>query len=144
MKESKTYPPTPELDKMRRIQNASQAIGEFLHSLSERNMLLCERHKHSDGCYTDGMSLKEFQSVHSVVHGGGIWENYPNRRLNDEVTQEEWDAGRHEDPQCELEEDELVLIRKSIEQLLAEYFEIDLQKVEEERRTILEHIRNEK
>ena len=36
---------------------------------------------------------------------------------------------------------EYVRVRKSKEQLLADYFEIDLEKVEEEREQLLEHIR---
>jgi hypothetical protein len=42
---------------------------------------------------------------------------------------------------CELRKDELYDFHYSIEKLLAEYFEIDLKKVEEERMAILEHIR---
>ena len=38
--------------------------------------------------------------------------------------------------------DQLVPVGKSIEQTLAGYFEIDLQKVEKEREALLEHIRS--
>lgn len=38
--------------------------------------------------------------------------------------------------------DELVPVGKSIEKILADYFEIDLDKCEAERRAILEHIRS--
>ncbi len=37
---------------------------------------------------------------------------------------------------------ELAPLRKSIEQILAEYFEIDLDKVEHERRALLEELRS--
>lgn len=43
---------------------------------------------------------------------------------------------------CEVElHDQWWPVRKSYEQLLADYFEIDLKKVEEERRALLEELR---
>lgn len=44
---------------------------------------------------------------------------------------------------CDLEEHEYEPVGKTIEQLLAEYFEIDLKKVEQERRVLLEWIRSQ-
>ena len=78
-----SYPPTPELDRMRAVKDDSQVIGQFLDSLSERGLTLCE----------------------------------------------------HDD------RDRLWPVNKSIERLLADYYEIDLTKVENERRAILNHIR---
>ena len=51
--------------------------------------------------------------------------------------------GRYTDPETEEEEgeEELIPIKKSTEELLADYFEIDLNQVEKERRAILEEIR---
>ena len=46
-----------------------------------------------------------------------------------------------EDIECELEADEYVPFSFRIEELLAEYFDIDLVKVETERRKILESLR---
>lgn len=44
---------------------------------------------------------------------------------------------------CVLSGDRYFLVGKSIEKLLAEHFEIDLKKVEQERRAILDHIRGD-
>lgn len=45
---------------------------------------------------------------------------------------------------CELVGDQYEPVSRSIETLLAEYFEIDLKKVEDERRAILAHIRGDR
>ena len=73
-----------EIEKMRLIQEKSQAIGEFLEWLQGNEHVLAK------------------------------WKD----------------------------DDQLVPVRKSIEQLLADYFDIDLKKVEEEKQAILEEIRN--
>lgn len=79
------YPKTPELDKMKKVQDESQSLGAFLDWLqNERKIILCE-YNNKD-------------------------EHYP------------------------------FPIYKSIEQILAEYFKIDLKKCENERRAILAHI----
>lgn len=79
---TKTYPPTPELDKMKALTEKSQAIGEFIDLfLAEKGMILCH----------------------------------------------ETEVG-------------FLPCSVSIEKLLAEFFGIDLNKVEEERRAILEFL----
>jgi len=91
---------TPELDKMMKIREQSQTVGEFVDWLrDEKNVTLCESHQHSEFC-----------------------EN-PD-----------------EDIECELEKDEYIPYSFRIQELLAEYFDIDLDKVETERRKILESI----
>jgi len=52
---------------------------------------------------------------------------------NNDVVLSKWDVGKYEDT--------LYPIRQSIESLLAEYFEVDLNKVEKERRALLSGIR---
>lgn len=79
---TKPYPKTPELDKMKAVQEKSQAIGAFLDQLS-----------------SEGIYLAQYEG------------------------------------------DELFSLNQSIEQTLANYFDIDLNKVEEERRALLDHIR---
>lgn len=76
--------PTPELDKMMKVQKESQIIGEFLDSCG---YMLCR---------ASGKDWHPFEPV-----------------------------------------------PKTIEQVLADYFGIDLKKVEEERRSILRAIRAE-
>ncbi len=88
---------TPELDKMVKVREQSQAVGEFLDwLLYEKNVTLCEMHQHSKGCEnSDG------------------------------------------EVECELREDEYIPFSFQIQELLAEYFDIDLEKVDKERRKIL-------
>lgn len=89
------YPKTPELDKMKKIQEKSQEIGYFLDWLNaEKSWILCKMFEGEEDNHT---------------HKG----DYLPAHFN-------------------------------IEKLLAEYFRIDLQKVEKERRAILEAIREEK
>lgn len=80
---TKAYPETPELDKMKAVQNESQVIGAFLEHQSQ-----------------GGISLACFG--------------------NDE---------------------EIHFVRKSTEEILADYFNINLAKCEKERRAILNSIR---
>jgi hypothetical protein len=92
---NKNYPPTPELDKMKSVNEKSQAIGEFLDLfLPEKGIRL--------------MRLEQPQGDETI------------------------------------EECRYVPVNQSVEKLLAEYFEIDLNKCEKERRAILEHIRAQK
>lgn len=80
-----SYPPTPELDKMKSVHNQSQCIGEFL------DWLFHEKHR----------------TIAEVPEGMDEWQP----------------------------------VGGSIEKILAEYFEIDLAKIERERRAILETLR---
>lgn len=87
---------TPELDKMRAVQEQSQAIGSFIEWLSTKDYVI-GRH----------------------------------------LTMEEVD-------QLGLDPDEtnIIPVYSSIEKILAEYFEIDLNKVEQERTKLLEQIQD--
>lgn len=49
---------------------------------------------------------------------------------------------RYDTPQCGITNQQPIVFRYNIERLLAEYFNIDLDKVEGEKRKILEEIRN--
>lgn len=81
-----TYPPTPELDKMRKVADISRAQGDFINFLQEdREIVLCR-----------------------YDEGGQLWS-----------------------------------ICDRIEDLLAEYHDIDLKKCEAERVSILEFIRQQ-
>lgn len=93
---------TPELDKMQKVKDTSQSIGEFLDWLmQEKNIVLSKHHAHNDECKDeDGFNF------------------------------------------CGLSDGDLISIHTNIERLLAEYFEIDLKKVEEEKTKILEEVRS--
>ena len=49
----------------------------------------------------------------------------------------DWENGRHSKPQCQLREGMLLPVSYNIQELLAEFYQIDLNKVEAERRAIL-------
>ncbi len=72
------------------------------------------------------------------VHLGSPHEHGPTCRG--------WDEGRDRyaprgEDRCECSTGEFIPLNTSIEKLLAEFFEIDLKKVEKERQAILDHIR---
>lgn len=81
------YPETPEIDRMKAIQEESQSIGAFIDWLDENGMPICK------------------------------WTEYD-------------DAHPQYNP-----------IHLSIEKLLAKYFEIDLDKLENEKQAILDTLR---
>jgi hypothetical protein len=98
----------PELEKMRKVQQKSQLIGEFLDWLNyEKKVQLGRFHEHTEDCY-DG-----------------------------------WDEDDDDIRICGMGEGELMLLNTSYENLLAEFFDIDLKKVDKERRALLDEIRKE-
>jgi hypothetical protein len=111
--------PTPELGKMHAVQDRSQAIGEFLDWIQqEKGYDIGKFHTHSEDCYSFKIYGKE--SAH----------------------EEELEDGHYRAPQCSMSESAIYLVHFSIEKLLAEYFEIDLQKADDEKRAILESLRS--
>jgi hypothetical protein len=121
---------TPTLEKMAAVRETSQGIGEFLDWLHESQSLhlMAYRTDQIDTrpCPGDGGWLGD------PCDDGVMYLGKPNERDCTncdgkgyiEVKVEGW----VEDP-------------RSIEQLLADYFEIDLKAVEKERRALLEEIR---
>lgn len=111
-------PKTPELDKRSEIikDGHSQAIGEFLDWLQQQ-----------------GLSLMRYRTD-----------------LTDERPCSRCDGENRECPRCngsrfiEITVSGWTSDGRSVEQLLADYFEIDLTKIEEERRALLDHIRTER
>lgn len=96
-------PSCPECEKMSKVRDKSQSIGEFLEWLNQQGIFLAAYHEHTKDCYAP-----------------------------DDYDQEE--------PICELGTQRLWEVRKSIEMLLAEFFKIDLKKVEEEKCAMLESL----
>ena len=92
-----------ECEKVAKIRDKSQVVGEFLDWLQIQNIYLCTEHEHGDGCM-DEMG-------HQI---------------------------------CELQDGELTYYcEETTEQLIAEFFDIDLKKFKEERLKILKNIRRE-
>ena len=118
----KKYPKTPTLDKMIENKDESQSIGEFIDWLqSEKEITLCY---HEAGHYEyfddkDGAQIKKMSKLEAR-----LW-----RANNPEKC--EWIEGYY--PK-----------RDNIEQLLADFFGVDLKKAEKEKRKVLEYTRNDK
>lgn len=105
MKESKSITEEREVDKMLKVKDKTQDIGDFIESfLRGKGIILASYHEHTDDCYTMG------------------GKTYPT-------------------PQCSIRTEQPVPIHYNIEHLLAEYFNIDLKQVENEKRKILDDIR---
>ena len=107
------YPPTPELDKLAKVAPLSQKIGEFIDVF-----LLQEK----------GLSIGR-PHVHDATCRG-------------------WDEGRGKynprgSDRCETYTNEFVPCSQSLDGLLAEFFEIDMAKIEKERKAVLKHIRSQ-
>lgn len=139
----------PEHDKMSAIKNESQAIGAFLEWLLAGGVEIC---KWRDS----GNNGEPFYLQHIVGEDGTC-----NSCGDDHCTPEHYPAGtvlyEHEDtgritssvgvlyrkrnPDYEGWNEGFYPINKRIEQYLADYFEIDLNKIESEKRQILESLR---
>lgn len=105
----------PECEKLADTKQYSQKIGEFLEWLEEKGVELATRHTHTKEC-VDPRDQE-------------VFEEDP-----DELDDDEYLCGCHED--------ELLLYYVGTEKLLADFFGIDLKKVEEERRAMIEDLRN--
>lgn len=128
------YPKTPELNKLQSVKAKSQVIGEFLDIyLREKGIVLCTfREAGNNGAehyrWKDGV-------IKAKLDGAKVGSRKPNGS-------DYFNGDAAINPEREDWPDEYLPITKSIEKLLAEYFEIDLNKVESERRKILESLRS--
>lgn len=120
---------TPTLDKMLSVKASSQAIGEFLEWLTEQRIALAAFHHHDPEDEDDLPGAIEHEGQERGCYAAE-WEERP--------------AGRHRlhwRRRCGIATGRLLPIVRSTEQLLADYFEIDLAAAERERRAILDEIR---
>ena len=112
---------------MSAIKDRSQAIGEFLEWLEEeKGWEIAERHTHTDYCYTMGLDPDEFRKTYGPK-GNGIAEPH------------EVSKGRFGNSQCGISG--LWRVSFSANKLLAEFFDIDLNKIESEKRAMLNELR---
>lgn len=100
-----------ELEKLEAVSERSQSIGEFLDWLFDTK-------KYHVGKY---LTDAEYESEDNVYFVDGLYEKEQFKRH-------------------EIGKEELMSIHIDIEKLLAEFFEIDLVKVEEERKETLNEI----
>ena len=100
-----------ELEKLEAVSERSQAIGEFLEWLFDtKNYHICKY-----------LTEEEYESEDNVYFVDGLYEKEQFKRHK-------------------IGKEELMSIHVNIEKLLAEFFEIDLVKVEEERKQTLNEI----
>ncbi len=116
---------TTELEKMRAVHEQSQPIGEFLDWLAGQGIQLMkyapsshERWPWESRVAADGRRLGYYR-----VQRHGPWE------------------GIHGPPEEYKGDDEPLWWRESVEEMLARFFEVDLNAVEDERRALLDEIR---
>lgn len=139
----------PEHEKMEAVKADSQTIGEFLEWLFSNGQELCVwRDEGNNGesfyiehvigengicnrCGDDRHCRHVHFSVGTIVYedGAGYCSpniNFPDRKKN--AKHRSWGEG-------------FVPINRNIEKTLAEYFEIDLNKINDEKRAMLESLR---
>lgn len=113
---------SPECEKLRKVSTKSQAVGEFIEWLCSGE--------------ADDTPLKRSVILAASEITTGYYD-YGPKNLEEKSTKipyvelppEEWE-----------EKEELAPFRMSIEKLLAKFFNIDLNKVEDERRAILKKL----
>jgi len=111
----------PECEKLSAVSGESNKIGAFLDWLNEQHIVLADYQEHCD-------------HIESRCAG---------ERCDMDHEIGSWACGKDCEDYAPTSGNQLFPIRKPIESLLANYFEIDLAKVEKERRQILEDIRKQ-
>lgn len=117
----------PEHDKLSAVKDASQAIGEFLDTCG---MTLCRWHEAGD----NGEPRIVWRPSYRGPDGCGTYRDpvlsdVLNGWAMENPAREEWDEG-------------FLPVMLGIERVLADHFGIDLDKIEAEKRAILEAIRS--
>lgn len=116
--------PTPELDKMLSHRDTSQSIGEFIEWLQTEKKVLFRISTPERIDFLDEKFEMECKKL-----GLGSPEERAHRYNN----MEKWEEGGG-----------IIPFHMTIEKMLAEYFNIDLDKCEKEKRAILENLREAK
>jgi hypothetical protein len=129
-------PATPELEKMRAVHDQSQAIGEFIEEFLRPNgMEICrfvEKGKNNEPKYVwnEGVSATTIRRLDRRPIGNRTPD------VRDELNKQAF-----ENPLFEVWSSHYEPVHERTEKLLAQFFEIDLNKVEEERRALIEYVR---
>lgn len=121
----------PEHEKLSVVKDKSQAIGEFLDWLSEQQVRLA---RYEDAAHSDA---PRDLIVGRTPDGQPIF-------VNDETGEESQyirSYQRREDSDYWYKPGGFYPINERIEAILAEYFEIDLNKIESEKRAMLDELR---
>lgn len=132
--------PTPELNKLKQQRELlhTEAIGQFLEWCAEQGWELCFWQHHVDGepCPHAGTALSTLdgaEQVDGTYRCPGCGATGESRYFGEHVWQHEWATepiGEGRFP-----------VNKRIEQILAEYAGVDLDKVDAEKKALIEHMR---
>lgn len=125
----------PEHEKLSAVKDQSQRIGEFLEWLmDEKKVELAFWHKHSEQCDGFNADTGEIEPEYEcgnkkhdsgeMKHDFGMYGCHPKRSFG-----------------CDMPCQTLSPFRATKEKLLAEFFEIDLEKLENEKRAMLDSLR---
>ena len=115
-----------EHDKLHAVKERSQAIGEFVEWLRENSMGILRWQATKYVCETCGEIPEEEARHNKSMESDASYHHRNNERCDSDV--ERVPEGDYP-------------IGKTIEQLLADYFDVDLLKLENEKRAILDEIR---
>lgn len=124
---------TPELDKLAKVREQSQICGEFLEWLQNKQLLLCkyvEGHSNGETKYIEVGKKPNGDIIYEAIEGH--WEKTTTRRMD-----------AKENPNYEYITFGFYPSYEGSEKLLAEFFGIDLVKIEDEKRLILEQCRKQ-
>lgn len=132
----------PEHEKLKEISDTSQSIGEFVDWLNDRGVQLMKYETYTEpedcvGCQATGRIRVVVPYVIDEDNPGMVGSG-PRRTMQ---TCPDCD-GTGKDPNETWTTSEWGPVRGSIQELLAEFFEIDLNKIETEKRAMLESIRS--
>jgi len=137
----------PESERLRKVSEKSQIIGEFIDWLhNEKDIHFHRIHEHTDGCYTPHdhthwSECRRMQPMSGELHHFGMESTFEHRTEKCVVGSDHLDlvCGYPRDPTSSPHGLELVNYFP-IEKLLAAFFDIDLDKVEQERRAMLKSL----
>lgn len=119
-------PPTPTLDKMLAVHAQSQAIGEFVEWLRERDIVLAENRREATYvCATCG-TVAEPEVKRASINDDESWRHATCRSTDNAV--DRIPAGLYPNA-------------ATLTTLLHEFFDIDAAAAERERRALLAHAR---
>jgi hypothetical protein len=127
-------PPIPELERLAAVKDESQSIGQFLDWLGERKPRVVLMVPHAHERDEDG-ELVYRDSDDKIVEG---WEE---RKYRSAKEMEQRERGIEVRYVAQADGDEMFPLYTRMEALLAEYFDIDLNKVENERREMIAGLR---
>lgn len=110
----------PELDKLSALKGKTQTLGEFLEWMGEQGLFLARNHKHNVGCVGGSKADLEVERGRLVIKPMS-----PMKQA-----------------QCGYSENDMEYINSQPNAVIATFFGLDEDKMEEERRSMLAGLQN--